>query len=117
METEKTTNYQSPIGKLFEKFARQKDVSLVYGDPIEFINKKVLPVAKVNYMVGGGGGYSGESANSSVGQGEGGGGVIKVTPLGVYEINSKQVKFKPVIDFKFILTLVTILTLGLALLD
>ena len=88
METEKTTYYQSPVARIFEKFSRQKDVTLVYGEPIELNNKKVIPVAKINYIVGGGGGYSGETANSSMGQGEGGGGYISVTPLGVYEINS-----------------------------
>ena len=87
--------YRSPIGVIFDKFAKYKDVSLVYGEPIELENKKVLPVAKVDYYVGGGGGYSGESENSPVAQGEGGGGYISVKPLGVYEITSDKVKFKP----------------------
>ncbi|MBO1909942.1 spore germination protein GerW family protein [Sporosarcina sp. 6E9] len=108
--------YRSPIGVIFDKFARYKDVSLVYGEPIELENKKVLPVAKVDYYVGGGGGYSGESKNSSATQGEGGGGYISVKPLGVYEITSDKVKFKPVIDMKFILAIITLLTLGLTLL-
>ena len=113
MGTEKTTYYQSPVARVFEKFSRQKDVSLVYGEPIELNNKKVIPVAKVIYIIGGGGGYSGETTNSSMGQGEGGGGYISVTPLGVYEINSQKVKFKPIIDLKFILTLFTIFSFGL----
>ena len=106
--------YRSPIGSIFDKFGAQKDVSLVYGEPIELENKRVLPVAKLNYYVGGGGGYSGESNNSPVTQGEGGGGYISVRPLGVYEITSNQVKFKPTIDLKFMVTAFTILTLGLA---
>lgn len=123
METEKldttkksTTKftYRSPIGTIFDKFAGQKEVSLVYGEPIELENKRVLPVAKLSYYVGGGGGYSGESDTSPVSQGEGGGGYISVKPLGVYEITSDQVTFKPVIDLKFIVTVFTILTLGLA---
>jgi uncharacterized spore protein YtfJ len=76
--------YRSPIGVIFDKFAKYKDVSLVYGESIELENKKVLPVAKVDYYVGGGGGYSGESENSPVAQGEGGGGYISVKHLGVY---------------------------------
>ncbi len=88
----------------------------MYGEPIELENKKVLPVAKVDYYVGGGGGYSGESKNSPVAQGEGGGGYISVKPLGVYEITSDKVKFKPAVDLKFILTIFTVLTFGLAFL-
>ncbi|WP_172372707.1 glycine-rich protein [Sporosarcina jiandibaonis] len=126
METKKieaTTNstatkpiYRSPIGMIFNKFAKQKDVSLVYGEPIELENKKVLPVAKVDYYVGGGGGYSGGSENSPVAQGEGGGGFISVKPLGVYEISSDKVKFKPAIDLKFILMIITVCTFGFAIL-
>ena len=108
--------YRSPIGVIFDKFAKYKDVSLVYGEPIELENKKVLPVAKVDYYVGGGGGYSGESENSPVAQGEGGGGYISVKPLGVYEITSDKVKFKPAVDLKFILMIITVLTFGLAIL-
>ena len=61
MGTKKSSIYQSPIARIFEKFSRQQDVSLIYGEPINFENKKVLPVAKINYIVGGGGGYSGET--------------------------------------------------------
>ncbi|QUW20841.1 hypothetical protein JSQ81_13565 [Sporosarcina sp. Marseille-Q4063] len=111
----KTPVYRSPIGVIFDKFAKNKDVSLVYGEPIELENKKVLPVAKVDYYVGGGGGYSGESENSPVAQGEGGGGYISVKPLGVYEITSDKVKFQPAIDLKFILMISTLLTFGLAI--
>ena len=113
MDTEKTAVYQSPVGRIFEKFRRQRDVSLVFGEPVEFKNKKVLPVAKINYIVGGGGGYSEETGNSSVGQGEGGGGRIAIRPLGVYEIDSEKVKFRPIIDPKFTLILFSVFTLGL----
>ena len=113
MGTKKPSSYQSPIARIFDKFSRQQDVSLIYGEPINFENKKVLPVAKVNYIVGGGGGYSGETGGSSVAQGEGGGGHISVKPLGVYEIDAEKVKFRPIIDFKFTLTLVAVFTLGL----
>ena len=106
--------YRSPIGSIFDKFGGQKDVSLVYGEPIEIENKRVLPVAKLNYYVGGRGGYSGEGNNSPVTQGEGGGGYISVKPLGVYEITSDQVKFKPIIDLKVMVTAFTIFTLGWA---
>ena len=114
METEKVNQviYKSPIKIIFEKFSRNRDVSLVYGDPIELDNKRVLPVAKVSYSVGGGGGYSGEGENSPAAQGEGGGGHISIKPVGVYEITSEQVKFKPVIEYKFALILLSVFTFG-----
>lgn len=113
MGTKKTSSYLSPIARIFDKFSRQQDVSLIYGDPISFENKKVLPVAKINYIVGGGGGYSGETGNSLVAQGEGGGGYITVRPLGVYEIDEEKVGFRPIIDVKFTLALIAVFTLGL----
>ncbi|MEK5038607.1 spore germination protein GerW family protein [Sporosarcina sp. FSL K6-3457] len=104
--------YKSPIKVIFEKFSIQKDVSLVYGEPIKLDNKRVLPVAKVSYAVGGGGGYSGESEESSVSQGEGGGGHIVIKPVGVYEITSEKVIFKPVIEFRLIVLLASVCTFG-----
>lgn len=101
--------YKSPSKVIFEKFARHKDVSLVYGEPIELANKKVLPVAKALYAVGGGGGYSGESEKS---QGEGGGGYIAIKPVGVYEITSEKVMFKPVIEFRWVALLASVCTFG-----
>lgn len=113
-----TSVYRSPIRTIFDKFSRQKDTSLVFGEPIELDNKRVLPVAKVNYYVGGGGGggHSSEGESPSAGQGEGGGGVFSVKPLGVYEITVDEVKFKSVVDFKFMLMIFTVLTLGLTFL-
>ena len=113
MGTKKSSGYLSPIARVFDKFSRQQDVSLIFGEPIHFENKKVLPVAKINYIVGGGGGYSGATENPLIAQGEGGGGHISVRPLGVYEIDAEKVKFKPIIDLKFTLALVAVFTLGL----
>jgi uncharacterized spore protein YtfJ len=104
--------YKSPIKIIFEKFSRHKDVSLVYGEPIELEKMRVLPVAKVCYSVGGGGGYSGESETSPATQGEGGGGFIAIKPVGVYEITPKKVIFKPVVEFQFVVLLLSVFTLG-----
>lgn len=89
--------YHSPIRSIFEKFSRAKDVSLVYGEPIELEDKRVLPVAKVNYYVGGGGYFS-------------------VKPVGVFEITPEKVKFKPIINMYFVLTILSVVTLGLGFL-
>lgn len=109
---EKGSTYQTPIGPIYEKFSRQKDVTFVYGEPIELDDKKVLPVAKVRYYVGGGGGYSEGATSPSAAHGGGGGGHFSVTPVGVYEITTKKVKYKPIINVQFI-TLFTICTLGI----
>ncbi|MFJ7935886.1 spore germination protein GerW family protein [Sporosarcina sp. NPDC096371] len=105
--------YKSPIKSIFEKFSRHKDVSLVYGEPIGLKNLRVLPVAQVSYAVGGGGGYSGKSENSPEGQGEGGGGHFVIKPVGVYEITPERVRFKPVIEFRFVVLLLSVCTMGL----
>ncbi|MFJ5770555.1 spore germination protein GerW family protein [Psychrobacillus sp. NPDC093180] len=89
---------------------------MVYGEPIELEDKRILPVAKVNYYVGGGGGYSDASENTAAAQGEGGGGYFAIKPVGVFEITSEKVKFRPVINSYFILTIISVVTLGLGFL-
>ncbi|MEZ7172266.1 hypothetical protein [Sporosarcina sp. OR05] len=83
--TDERTYIETPIKTIFTKFARNRDVSLAYGEPIEMGLKKVLPVAKVKYAVGGGGDGSG---------GEGGGGAISIDPIGVFEITPDDVRYK-----------------------
>lgn len=109
--------FQAPVRSIFEKFSREKDVSLVYGEPIIMKNKQVLPVAKVNYFVGGGsGGQLNEEQTVSIEQGEGGGGAFSIKPIGVYEITDKKVKFKPILPINLILTFVAVMSFGLVLL-
>lgn len=83
---ERHENIETPVKTLFQKFADHKDVSLVYGDPIEVGLTKVVPVAKLHYGFGGGGDNAGNN---------GGGGVFRINPVGVYEITPDRVKFKP----------------------
>lgn len=109
--------FQAPVRSIFEKFSREKDVALVYGEPIVMENKQVLPVAKVNYFVGGGsGGQLDEEQAVSIGQGEGGGGIFSIKPIGVYEITDKKVIFKPILPVNLILTFVAVMSFGLVLL-
>ena len=87
---------KTPITTIFKKFANQKDVSLVYGEPIDHGLQKIVPVAKVLYAVGGGGDGRG---------GEGGGGTFRIKPVGVYVITPDQVKFTSTLDVKKITAL------------
>lgn len=82
---------KTPVKTIFNKFANQKDVSFIYGEPIELGLQKVVPVAKVKYAVGGGGDGSG---------GEGGGGTFTIKPIGVYVITPDHVKFESTLDRK-----------------
>ena len=107
---------QTPIRSIFEKFSREKDVSLIYGEPIIMDNKRILPVAKVNYFVGGGGGGGFTDEQNASGQGEGAGGAFSIKPVGVYEITEENVKFKPILPINQLLTVFSIITLGLAFL-
>lgn len=109
------SRYISPVKPMFDKFSKQKDVTFIYGEPIEFKNQCIVPVAKANYSFGGGGG-SGASKRDGEGQGEGSGGIVSVKPLGVYNISANRVRFKPILDLKLILTAFSGITLGLALL-
>lgn len=83
---EKQKEYvETPVATLFNKFAKHRDVTLVYGDPIEVGLTKVIPVAKVRYGFGGGGDGAGNN---------GGGGGFQINPVGVYEITPERVLFK-----------------------
>lgn len=48
----------SPVRPIFEKFSTDRDVSLVYGEPIEMHGRTIIPVPKVKYSIGGGPGHS-----------------------------------------------------------
>lgn len=90
---------ETPVKTIFNKFANHRDVSLVYGEPIEHGLHKVIPVAKVKYAVGGGGDGRG---------GEGGGGSFSIKPTGVYIITPDEVKFQSTLDRKKLIVLAII---------
>jgi len=56
------------------------------------------------------------SEKEPVAQGEGGGGYFSVKPVGVFEITPEKVKFKPIINMYFVLTILSVVTLGLGFL-
>jgi uncharacterized spore protein YtfJ len=98
------------FGKLAEKFHSDLGVQRVYGEPIEFEGRKIIPVANISYAYGfGEGGGWGEAEKASAGETEnseesnapGGGGYglgggSKTEPLGVIEISSEGATFLPV---------------------
>ncbi|WP_101841878.1 hypothetical protein [Halobacillus sp. Marseille-P3879] len=104
----------SPVRSIFDKFSREKEAGLVYGEPIAAGAKKVLPVAKASYHVGGGGGTSHGNEHHPASDGEGGGGSIRVKPLGIYEITEERTTYLPAYDVNRMVLIAALLTGGLA---
>ncbi|MBT2570068.1 spore germination protein GerW family protein [Planococcus sp. ISL-110] len=115
----------SPVRSISEKFSEARDVSLVYGDPIEIGDTVILPVAKVKYLIAAGGGEGYElkdtdrkhpgSEKTEGGSGEGSGGSFQIKPLGIYSITAEKTVYKPIIPLELILLLPLMIT-GLAFL-
>jgi len=117
---------RSPIQIIFDKFSKQKDVELVYGEPITYGKQCIVPVAEVSYSFGVGSGEEtsqddeeNEKTNETMLEiGEGGGGHISVKPVGVYKMSEKRsrTRFIPIFDVKFFLKIFSIITLGITFL-
>ncbi len=90
---------------LGDRFQASANVKSVFGDPITVGDKTVVPVAKIRYGLGaGGGGISHESSSgpdvpSGKSAGGGGGGII-ATPKGVLEISPAGTRFIAFADRK-----------------
>lgn len=115
----------SPLLPIFEKFSSARDVSLVYGDPIEMQGRTIIPVAKVKYSVGAGAGAGYEregpdpdsSAGGEVegGHGEGAGGSFQIKPVGIYDVTAEKTVYRPIVPVELIILLPLMMT-GLAFL-
>jgi uncharacterized spore protein YtfJ len=102
----------APFAPIAELLERSLSIRHVYGEPVEHGSTTVIPVAKVAYGFGAGGGRGprrgrpgvpghdthGEANRDGQGGGAGGGGV-RMTPVGALEIGpdgSRFVHFNPV---------------------
>ena len=90
------------VRSAIEGLRERASVSSVYGDPIEFEEKTIIPVARIGYGFGGGFGTGGsdegeesddEASESRSGSGGGGGGGMGATPVGVVEITDHETRF------------------------
>ncbi|WP_422123295.1 GerW family sporulation protein [Planococcus sp. X10-3] len=126
MDEKDFTPYQSsPVLPIFEKFSKARDVSLVYGDPIEMQGRTIIPVAKVKYSVGAGsgGGYELEDEDSESpgyeevegGHGEGAGGSFQIKPVGIYDVTAEKTVYRPIVPIELLL-LMPLMVTGLAML-
>lgn len=91
-------NQKSTVRTIFNNLTEKNASELVYGEPIQTEDQTVVTVSKVSHSFGLGGGGKGDE------QGEGGGGHFTIKPVGVYQIVGENVKFKPIISFKFTLS-------------
>jgi uncharacterized spore protein YtfJ len=88
---------QEILQGLSERFAGTASVKQVYGEPIRAGARTIVPVARVQYFLGGGGGsgeHKGEHAERPLsGGGGGGGGWVKASPAGALEISETSVRY------------------------
>jgi uncharacterized spore protein YtfJ len=71
---------------LADRFSTTGKVQTVFGEPIETHGRTIIPVARVQYGIGAGGGGENKSGKEDAIGGAGGGGGVKVTPIGVLEV-------------------------------
>lgn len=79
------------IERLADRLGIVARARTIYADPVEQDGVTIIPVAKVRY--GFGGGHRGRH-----GPGYGGGGGVRVKPVGYIEIRQGTTKFRPIRD-------------------
>lgn len=82
--------------RLAERFGARASVGNVFGEPIEAGDVTVIPVARVTFGLGGGGGRERGAAKSGEGIGTGGG--VHSRPVGFIEIRGGRAVFVPIRD-------------------
>src|SRR6516162_1525969 len=93
---------QEILQSIAERFATTASVKQVFGEAIQANGRTIVPVARVEYRLGGGwgGGEQQENASSPPrkGGGGGGGGNVRAYPLGALEVSDGGVRFIHFID-------------------
>ena len=89
---------QDLVKNISERIQSTASVKAVYGDPITAEGKTIIPVARVRYGFGAGGGTIGIDATSEEGKspqdsGGGGGGGVEVSPIGYIEVTAEDTYF------------------------
>jgi uncharacterized spore protein YtfJ len=83
------------VERLAERFGGAANASAVFGQPIEKDGLTIIPVARVRWGVGAGGGagVTSKHGGNDVGEGGGGGGGVAATPLGYIEMRDGTARF------------------------
>ena len=113
----------APFAPIAELLERSLSIRHVYGEPVHHGNTTVIPVAKVAYGFGAGGGRApgrvrkgpsddstSNKENQADAQGAGGGGGVRMTPVGALEIGPEGTRF---VHFHPFAPLLAAATLGL----
>lgn len=96
-------NATEMLQKIGESLSTTANVKAVFGEPIHAEGKTVVPVAKVAYGFGAGGGSQDNKAGRQ-GEGGGGGGGVGAYPAGALEITATSTRFIPFTDFRALAT-------------
>jgi len=90
---------RAPADRLLERLAElvgaRAGVQAVFGEPIRHDDRTVIPVARVRWGFGGGGG-SADGPTSGPASGSGGGGGVAADPIGYVEIGPEGAAFRPI---------------------
>ena len=78
------------VKSLMEGFKATADVKTVYGEPMTFFSKTLIPIARVGYGLGAG---EGKSPDGGSGGGAGGGGGTE--PVGFLLVTEEEARFIP----------------------
>ena len=99
-----TGTIEQTIKNFFETFERADkaaSVDAVYGEPIAYEDKVILPIATIRHYFGLGGGVglnNNAEGRANEGVGGGGGGGINAQPVALVEISADGVKMMPIVD-------------------
>ncbi len=88
------------VERLAERLGARANVAAVFGEPVVQDGVTVVPVAKVRWGFGGGGGCSGDAPGieERLNSGSGGGGGVTASAVGFIEIRGGQAQFRPIKD-------------------
>jgi len=89
----------APADRLLERLAElvgaRAGVQAVFGDPVKHDNLTVIPVARMRWGFGGGGGRA-DGPPSGPASGSGGGGGVAADPIGYLEIGPEGAAFRSI---------------------
>lgn len=88
------------VQKVLERLGNVANARAIFGDPIERDGVTVIPVGKVSWGGGAGGGRGTDTKEGTFegGEGGGGGGGVRAHPVGYIEIRDGQAQFVRIRD-------------------
>jgi len=83
----------TPFEPIAEVFERNLSIRHVYAEPVHHGDTTIIPIAKVAYGFGAGGGRRPVEPAGAEAQGGGGGGGARLTPIGALEVGPHGTRF------------------------